>query len=226
MKILIIEDEKLLIESIVEYLQQEGHVCEKAQTLSKAEEKIELYSYDCVIVDLGLPDGNGLEIVNKLKKQNSQTGIIILTAKDSISDKITGLEIGADDYMTKPFHLSELNARLKSIFRRRNFNGSNDIVCNEITIKPDKKAVLINDSPITLTKKEYDLLLYFITNKNRVVTKESIAEHLWGDNIDMVDSLDFIYTHIKNLRKKMLDKGSEDYIQTIYGMGYKFELNI
>jgi DNA-binding response OmpR family regulator len=226
MKILIVEDEEHLSDSIADYLQQEGYVCEKALKFSIAEEKIHLYAYDCIILDIGLPDGSGLEVIKALKQNKSETGILILSAKDSINDKISGLEIGADDYMTKPFHLSELNARIKSIIRRRSFNASNEIICNEIKIQADSMVVTVNNLPITLTKKEYDLLLYFITNKNRVVTKESIAEHLWGDNMDLTDSYDFIYTHIKNLRRKMLDKGAKDYIQTIYGMGYKFNINI
>jgi DNA-binding response OmpR family regulator len=226
MKILIVEDEERLSDSIADYLQQEGYICEKALRFSMAEEKIHMYAYDCIILDIGLPDGSGLDVIKALKQNKSETGILVLSAKDSINDKIKGLEIGADDYMTKPFHLSELNARIKSIIRRRSFNASNEIVCNEISIQTDSMVVAVNNLPITLTKKEYDLLMYFITNKNRVVTKESIAEHLWGDNMDLTDSYDFIYTHIKNLRRKMLDKGAKDYIQTIYGMGYKFNLNI
>ena len=226
MKILIIEDEKSLADSIADYLRQEGYMCEKAAKLSIAEEKTDLYAYDCIIVDIGLPDGNGLEVIKKLKGQKSETGIIIISARNALTDKIDGLEIGADDYLTKPFHLSELNARIKSIIRRRNFKGSTEIICNEICISPDEMAVSVSGASISLTKKEYDLLLYFIVNKNRVITKESIAEHLWGDNFDLVDSFDFIYTHIKNLRRKLLEKGCSDYIQTIYGMGYKFNLNI
>jgi DNA-binding response OmpR family regulator len=226
MKILIVEDEEHLSDSIADYLQQEGYICEKALDFSTAEEKINMYVYDCIILDIGLPDGSGLEVIKALKQNKSETGILILSAKDSINDKIKGLEIGADDYMTKPFHLSELNARIKSIIRRRSFNASNEINCNEINIQTESMMVAVNNLPITLTKKEYDLLLYFITNKNRVVTKESIAEHLWGDNMDLTDSYDFIYTHIKNLRRKMIDKGAKDYIQTIYGMGYKFNINI
>jgi DNA-binding response OmpR family regulator len=226
MKILIVEDEKSLADSITDYLQQEGYACENAHKLSIANEKTDLYVYDCIIVDIGLPDGNGLQLIKKLKQQKSETGIIILSARNELSDKIDGLDVGADDYLTKPFHLSELNARIKSIIRRRNFKGNNEIVCNEIMISTEEMAVTVNSASITLTKKEFDLLLYFVANKNRVITKESIAEHLWGDNFDLVDSFDFIYTHIKNLRRKLLEKGCADYIQTIYGMGYKFNLNI
>ena len=222
MKILLIEDEKELSRSIDTYLREENYICETAQTYDQARERINLYIYDCVIVDITLPDGNGLDIIRELKEKHIETGIIIISAKNSLDDKILGLEIGADDYLTKPFHLSELNARVKSIIRRRTFSGNNEIVFNEISIIPEKMQVTVNDQVVVLTKKEFEMLVFFIANKNRVITKESIAEHLWGDEMDMADSYDFIYTHIKNLRKKMIEKGGMDYIQTVYGMGYKF----
>jgi DNA-binding response OmpR family regulator len=222
MKILLIEDEKELCRSIETYLTHENYLCESVMNYEQAIEKINLYDYDCVIVDITLPDGTGLDIIRSLKKNSKGCGIIIISAKNSLDDKIVGLDIGADDYLTKPFHLSELNARIKSIIRRRNFEGSNEIVINEIHILPDQMQVLINENEILLTKKEFDLLIFFISNKNRVLTKEAIAEHLWGDEMDMADSFDFIYTHIKNLRRKMMKNGGRDYISTIYGMGYKF----
>lgn len=226
MKILVVEDEKSLASSIEQYLNQEKFVVEKVHTFQQASTKIGLYQYDCIIVDLGLPDGSGFDLIREVKTSASETGIIILSARNSLNDKLDGLDLGADDYLTKPFHLSELNARIKSIIRRRNFKGSNDIVCNEIKIQPESLTIFVNGQEVVLTRKEYELLLYFIANKNRVLTKESIAEHLWGDNMDLMDSFDFIYTHIKNLRKKLLDKGCCDYIQTIYGMGYKFSTTI
>jgi DNA-binding response OmpR family regulator len=222
MNTLLIEDEKDLAKSIVDYLSQENFHCEAVSTFDKASEKIHLYSYDCIIVDIGLPDGNGLNIIRELKKKKSDAGIIIISARNSVGDKISGLDIGADDYLTKPFHLSELNARVKSIIRRRSFSGQNEITFNEIQILPEKMQVFVNRNEIILTRKEYELLLFFIANKERVLAKESIAEHLWGDEMDMADSFNFIYTHIKNLRKKIMEKGGEDYIRTIYGMGYKF----
>jgi len=222
MKILLIEDEKELSRSIADFLQQENYLCESAATFDEAREKINLYNYDCILVDINLPDGNGLNIIRELKKNHSETGILIISAKNSLDDKITGLDIGADDYLTKPFHLSELNARIKSIIRRRSFSGNNEIIFNEICISPEKMEVWVRDQAITLTKKEYDLLIFFLSNRERVVTKEAIAEHLWGDEMDMIDSFNFIYTHIKNLRKKILEHGGLDYIRTIYGMGYKF----
>jgi len=209
-----------------DFLTHEGFKCETAFNFFQAQEKINLYRYDCIIVDITLPDGNGFKIIEELKLLKSDAGIIIVSARNTLDDRIRGLDTGADDYLTKPFHLTELNARVKSILRRRLFEGNNEFSVNEITINPEKKTVLINDKALILTKKEYDLLIFFLSNKNRVLTKESIAEHLWGDNMDMADSYDFIYTHMKNLRKKMLDLKSRDYIQTVYGMGYKFDLNV
>ena len=224
MKLLIVEDEKALSDAIVEYFTSEGYGCETALNFWAADEKVALYDYDCVLVDISLPDGSGFEVIKELKRRKSEAGIIIISAKNSLDDKIMGLEIGADDYMTKPFHLSELNARIKSIIRRRNFSGHTEIICNEIVVIPDEALVKVNNLPIELTKKEYDLFLFLLSNKNRVLTKESIAEHLWGDNMDTSDSFDFIYTHIKNLRKKITEKGGKDYLKTIYGMGYKFQI--
>ncbi|MES2516887.1 MAG: response regulator transcription factor [Bacteroidota bacterium] len=224
MKLLIVEDEKALSDAIVEYLTSEGYGCETALNFWTADEKVALYDYDCVLVDISLPDGSGFEVIKELKKRKSEAGIIIISAKNSLDDKITGLEIGADDYMTKPFHLSELNARIKSIIRRTNFSGQTEIIANEISITPEEVLVKVNNQPIELTKKEYDLLLFLLANKNRVLTKESIAEHLWGDDMDTSDSFDFIYTHIKNLRRKITEKGGKDYLKTIYGMGYKFQI--
>ena len=223
MKILIVEDEKELVDDLNEFLDDQGYIIEVAPTTYVAREKIFVYQYDILILDLGLPDGSGLDVLKYVKKHKPQTGIIILTARDSLDDKISGLDLGADDYMTKPFLLSELNARIKSIHRRRNFDGNATIKFNEIAIDTDKMRVSINDQNLTLTRKEYELILYFVINKNKVLTKESIIEHLWGDNSDMFDSLDFIYTHIKNLRKKMQDMGGADYLKSVYGIGYKFE---
>lgn len=224
MNLLLIEDEPHLAESIVKYLNHEDFHCEWVDNLRLALEKIHLYSYDCLLVDINLPDGNGMKIVQQLKNTKSPSGIIIISARNSVDDKITGLDIGADDYITKPFELSELNARVRSVIRRRNFDGHKEIVFHKITILPDEHHVTVNGTPVSLTKKEYDLLVYFISNKNRVLTKSAIAEHLWGDDMDMADSFDFIYAHLKNLRKKILTAGGEDYIQTIYGVGYKFGL--
>ena len=224
MKLLLVEDEKSLLESMIQYLGKQGFICESAPDFFSAEEKILAYQYDCIVADITLPGGSGLNLIRDFRKKNAKTGIIIISAKNSLDDKLSGLDLGADDYLTKPFHLSELNARIKSIIRRRNFQGEQEIVAGDIKIIPDKFLVTLNEESLSLTKKEYDLLMFFISNKNRVVTKEAIAEHLWGDQIDAVDSFDFIYTHLKNLRKKILEKGGEDHIRTIYGIGYKFQL--
>jgi DNA-binding response OmpR family regulator len=181
-----------------------------------------VYEYDCVVADIGLPGGSGLKLVQELKSRLPDTGVIVISARNSLEDKITGLDIGADDYLTKPFHLSELNARLKSLLRRRKFHGSREIIFHEIKVIPETMEVWVNNHALTLTKKEFDLLVYFISNKNKVLTKESIVEHLWGDYIDSVNSFDFIYNHVSNMRKKLIAAGSRDYVQTIYGMGYKF----
>lgn len=221
MKILVIEDEKAISDSISAYLGQEGYNCEFAGGYKSGEEKALLHNYDCILLDITLPGGNGLNILKNLKKEKPDVGVIIISAKNSLDDRVTGLDWGADDYLTKPFHLSELNSRIKSVIRRRNFNGQNEITFNELRLIPDEMQFMVNNQPVVLTKKEYDLLLYFLSNKNRVLTKESIAEHLWGDHMDMADSYDFIYVHIKNLRKKIIEKGGKDYIQTVYGMGYR-----
>ena len=173
-------------------------------------------------MDITLPDGSGLEIIRNLKAGHSRAGVIIISAKNALDDKLTGLELGADDYLTKPFHLAELNARIRSVIRRRQYDGENQVVFNEIMIKPDEFKVFVNTGPVELTKKEFGLLLYFVTNRNQALTKEMIAEQLWGSQADLVDSFEFIYSHMKNLRKKLIAAGAKDYIQTVYGIGYRF----
>ena len=198
---------------------------ESASDFIKAQEKVNVYQYDCILVDITLPHGSGLDIIKQLKESNSKAGIIIISAKNSLDDRIKGLDLGADDYLPKPFDLAELNARIKALNRRRNFEGNKSIIINEITIVPEERTVKVNDQLVNLTTKEYELLLFFISNKNRVVSKNSIAEHLWGDDSDQMDSHDFIYVHLKNLRKKLSEKGCADYVQTIYGIGYNFKIN-
>jgi len=224
-KILLIEDEPELRKSVKQYLYQEGFLVESANDYQSASEKVNEYEYDCILVDITLPKGSGLDIVKQLKQKNSKAGVIIISAKNSIDDKITGLDLGADDYLPKPFELAELNARIKALIRRRNFGGNKSIVVNEITILPDERIVKVNNDAVVLTNKEYELLLFFISNKNRVVSKNAIAEHLLGDNSDQMDNHDFIYVHLRNLRKKLAEKGCEDYVQTIYGIGYNFKVN-
>jgi len=222
MKILIIEDEKVIRESIVTYMTDERYLCEIAVDYHSALEKIEMYDYDCILLDITLPGGNGLSLLKELKKTNRLDGVLIISARNAIDDRVEGLNLGADDYLTKPFHLSELSARVAAIIRRKQFEGNNELQFNEISIDTFAKTISINNSPLELTRREYDLILFFVTNKNRVISKNAIAEHLWGDEMDAIDNFDFIYTHIKNLRKKLTDAGCEDYIHSIYGMGYKF----
>jgi len=221
-KILIVEDQPALNKNMVDYLSSQQYICESVSNFSDAQEKIELYQYDCIVLDIMLPDGNGLQLLQQLKESNKLDGVIIISARDELDDKITGLKLGADDYLTKPFHLSELSVRIAAIIRRKSLQGSNLLRYNEIVIDIQAKTVEINDKDINLTRKEYDLLVYFIINKQRVLSKNAIASHLWGDDMDMADNYDFIYAHIKNLRKKLLDAGAQDYIKSIYGMGYKF----
>jgi DNA-binding response OmpR family regulator len=223
MKILIVEDEAELAKSISEYLSEENYLCENAATYSEAMHKIELFDYDCILLDIMLPDGNGLRILEELKKQNKQDGVIIISAKNALDDKIEGLKLGADDYLTKPFHLSELMARVYSIIRRKQFSSSNVVKQNELQIDLLAKTVAVNNESISLTKKEFDLLIYFIGNKNKVISKSTLAEHLSGDFADMLDNHDFVYAHVKNLKKKLYDAGCEHYLKTVYGTGYKWE---
>ncbi|MCT4639258.1 MAG: response regulator transcription factor [Bacteroidales bacterium] len=221
MKILVVEDNVKLAQELVELLNDEGYITECVSNVSSGIDKVGVYQYQLMILDLNLPDGSGLRVLKRVRESGNDIGVLIVTARDNIDDKITGLNLGADDYVTKPFHKAELLARVKSIIRRRNSGGSNTILVNDIKIDTMSANVLVNDKSINLTKKEFDLLLYFVYNKNRVVTKESIAEHLWGDDIDQSDSFDFIYNHIKNLRKKISKAGGKNSIQSIYGMGYK-----
>ena len=223
MRVLLVEDERELAESIARYLKNSEKIdCDIAPDLDSAIEQCELYNFDCFLVDIGLPDGSGLDLIKIIKEKNSRAGIIIISARDSIDDRIEGLNIGADDYLVKPFHLSELNARIYSLIRRLKLDGSSLLTLNEISIDPQSREVKINDKNLVLTKSEYNLLFYLITNKNQVISKTSIAEHLAGDYVDVMDSLDFVYLHIKNLRKKMIAAGCADYIKTVYGVGYKF----
>jgi two-component system OmpR family response regulator len=222
MKILIIEDEVELLISISNFLTRETFICELAESYEKADDKLAIYEYDIILLDITLPDGNGIELLRSIKKHQKKAGVIIISAKNSLDDKIKGLDLGADDYITKPFYLSELNSRIKAVLRRKQFDGTSILTYNEISVNTESRTVIIKGSAIILTKKEYDLLLFFIINKNRVLTKEAIAEHLWEDSIDMADTYDFIYTHLNNLRKKIRAAGGADYIKTLYGMGYKF----
>jgi DNA-binding response OmpR family regulator len=222
MKVLIIEDEIALQQSIQTYLGHQGFVCEAVSDFRAGLNKIRQHQYDCVVVDINLPYGSGLDLVKELKEIESRSGIIIISARNALEDKLKGLELGSDDYLTKPFHLSELNARIHAIIRRRNFGGNKAVSFNEIKLEPEAQSVTVEGKEVELTEKEYRLLEYFIANQRRVLTKAAIATHIWGDEYEQVSSYDFIYTHIKNLRRKLMDAGSSDYIKTVHGTGYRF----
>ncbi|ATL48275.1 DNA-binding response regulator [Chitinophaga caeni] len=222
MKILIIEDETELGKSILDYLEEEKYTCELAYDYRSALDKIGSFDYDCILLDITLPGGSGLNILKELKRDRKDDGVIIISAKNSLDDKIAGLQLGADDYLAKPFHLSELGARVAAVIRRRQFSGSNQLAFNELVIDTMAKTVKVNEQLVELTRKEYGLLLYLVANQNRVVSKNAIAENLAGEEVDAFDNYDFIYAHIKNLKRKLTAAGCEDYIKSIYGMGYKF----
>jgi len=223
-KVLIIEDNSELSEAINSYLSSEGYICEISTTIESTLVKIELYEYDCILLDISLPDGSGFVVLEKLKQINKQDGVIIISAKNSLNDKIKGLELGADDYLTKPFHLAELAMRIMALIRRKKFNGNNIICIGDLLLNLVEKTVFYKHIPIEqLSPKEYELLLFFVSVPKRVLTKSTIAEHLMGDNADLFDNFDIVYAHVKNLKKKLRRAGCPDYIKTIYGMGYKFE---
>jgi DNA-binding response OmpR family regulator len=224
MKLLVIEDEKELSDSICSYLNSESFICETAYDFSIAMEKISLHDYTCIILDITLPGGSGLEILKELRANNKSDGVLVISARNSLDDKVYGLKAGADDYLTKPFHLPELGARVDAIIRRKVFSGKTNIDIGDLSLSIQDKTATANGQRLDLTRMEYDLLLYFISNKNRVISKGAMAEHIWGDHMDMAGNFDFLYTHIKNLRKKLVQAGCPDYIESVYGLGYKFSV--
>lgn len=221
MKILIIEDEPEMLENMVKSLQQEMYVVETAKDFTSAMEKLDVYEYDCILLDIGLPGGSGLDILKEIKKEGKDGGIIVVSARDSVDDRIKGLNLGADDYLPKPFHMAELHARVKSIIRRKTLAGNPVVVFNNISIDTNQRSVFIGSQTLELNRKEFDVLLYLVTNKNRLVNKTALAEHVWGDFVDEMNSFEFVYSQIKNLRKKLKDYNAEVEIQAIYGVGYK-----
>lgn len=221
MKILIVEDEKELLQNITESLAKEHFVIECATDFYSASEKIELYNYDCILLDIMLPNGNGLQLLEQLKKTDKSENVIIISAKDSLDDKLKGLELGADDYLAKPFHIAELNARVKAVLRRKKLEGKNIIEIANTVLDLKERLFFVDKEQVALNRKEFDILNYFMLNKNRLVTKTALAEHVWGDHIDQADNYDFIYYQIKNLRKKLQTAKSEIEIEAVYGIGYK-----
>lgn len=221
MKILIIEDEQGLREVIKESLEKEKYIIETANDYLSGMDKIGAYDYDCILIDIMLPNGSGLDLLQELKKLKKKEAVIIISAKDAVDDKVAGLDLGADDYLAKPFHLAELHARIKSAIRRKNHDGDTSVNWNNLKLSPEQRTVSINGNELMLNRKEFDLLYYFMINPNRLINKTALAEAVWGDYIDQADNLDFVYSQIKNLRKKLKDAQAEADIQAVYGMGYK-----
>jgi DNA-binding response OmpR family regulator len=226
MKLLIVEDNEELAFSVRDFLVRENYICETALNCRQAEEKLFRFQYDCILLDIMLPDGDGLKLLKLINAEQIQTNILIISARNGLDDKVTGLEEGADDYITKPFHLPELHARIRAIYRRKNLNGSNIVQCREIILNTNTLVVSVHGQILEVTRKEFDLLLYFIVNKNRVLSRQSIAAHLWGDYTDDMANFDFVYQHVKNLRKKIGMANGTDYIGTVYGIGYKFDTTV
>ena len=224
MKLLVIEDEASLRNGIIEYFTQEGFLCEAASTFKEGLYKSQDFQYDCIILDINLPGGTGLELLEHLRKDKKSDAVIIISARDSLDDKIAGLDLGADDYLTKPFHLSELHARIKALIRRKYTDGSNLMEFDKLQLDLLLKTVSYDGHPLMLTKNEYKLLLFMLINKNRVVSRQAIAEHIYGEQTDNLASFDFVYSHIKNLKRKLKEKGCGDLLQAVYGLGYKLSL--
>jgi DNA-binding response OmpR family regulator len=221
MKILIVEDEPDLQTTLALSLSKEHYVVEIASDFNEANEKLHLYSYDCILLDIGLPGGSGLQLLANLKEMGKSENVIIISAKDSIDDKINGLSLGADDYLTKPFHIAELNARIKAVLRRKVLNNKNELTIGNVTLDLLNRICTIQNQEVVLNRKEFDILQYFLLNHNRLITKNGLAEHVWGDHIDQADNFDFIYYQIKNLRKKLQAAQASVEIEAVYGIGYK-----
>lgn len=220
MKILIVEDEPSLRELMSKELTKENHVVETASAFAEASEKIALYNYDCILLDIMLPDGNGLKLLEELKKQDRRENVIILSARNSIEDKVLGLDLGADDYLPKPFHLMELSARIKSV-ARRNRGGQKGFSIGNVYLDPDSQQVTVGGKPLDLLKKEFSILAYFMQRPNHLIDKALLAEAVWGDHADQADTFHFVYGQIKNLRRKLLEAGADIEIKAVYGFGYK-----
>lgn len=221
MKILIIEDEIELLETIKESLEKENYRVEFAQDYSSGLDKIVRFDYSCILLDVGLPGGSGLDILRELKEMKRDDHVIIISAKDAIEDKVLGLELGADDYLTKPFHLAELHARVKSVIRRTSAKGNSFISFGNVKLDLDNRTLFIDETPLDFNRKEFDILSYFLMHPNRLVQKSTLAEHVWGDYMDDADDFEFLYSQIKNVRKKMSQLQANIEIVSVYGLGYK-----
>ncbi|RYZ53993.1 MAG: response regulator transcription factor [Sphingobacteriales bacterium] len=221
MKILVIEDEPDMRQTIVSFLKQEQYLVEEAGSYAGAREKLMVYEYDCILLDIGLPGGSGLDLLRELKADDQPGAVIIVSARDSLHDKLEGLDSGADDYLPKPFHLAELHARIRSVLRRNKQDGKDSLNFNNIAVDTTDRIVTVDETVLQLNRKEYDILVYLMLNRRRLVNKTALAEHVWGEQADDAESFDFIYSQIKNLRKKLKEQDAHAEIQAVYGIGYK-----
>jgi len=221
MKILIIEDEKGMRETLETFFVQQKFVVETAHDFDSGLSKLSVYDYDCILLDIMLPGGSGLDLLTEMKRLNKRESVIIISARDAIDDKVLGLELGADDYLPKPFHLAELNARVKSLIRRNQSGGDMSVSIENVKLLPDKRTVFVYDEELPLNRKEFDLLYYFMVNPDRLLNKTTLTEAVWGDNIDQADDLEFLYSQVKNLRRKLKTAGAAIEIKAVYGFGYK-----
>lgn len=221
MKLLIVEDEPSLREIMVRTLRGERYVVEEAADYASALAKLEDYDYDCILLDIMLPGGSGLRLLERLKELRKSAGVIIISARDSLDDKVEGLELGADDYLAKPFHLAELSARIRSVIRRHQRDGQESLDAGNVRLFPDRQRIEVAGREVELVRKEYDILHYFMSRPGRMVNKATLAEAVWGDHIDQSDNFDFVYAQMKNLRRKLADAGADIELKSIYGFGYK-----
>ena len=221
MKILIIEDEKGMRETLETFFVQQKFVVETAHDFDSGLSKLSVYDYDCILLDIMLPGGSGLDLLTEMKRMNKRESVIIISARDAIDDKVLGLELGADDYLPKPFHLAELNARVKSLIRRNQSGGDMSVSIENVKLLPDKRTVFVNDEELPLNRKEFDLLYYFMVTPHSLLNKTPLTEAVWGDNIDQADDLEFLYSQVKNLRRKLKTAGADVEIKAVYGFGYK-----
>jgi DNA-binding response OmpR family regulator len=225
MKLLIVEGEQVAQDSIMRYMKREGHLCECAAHFQEAYKKVVNYEYDCIILNPDLSGADGMKLIRILKEQRSEAGIIVVSARDSADQRVAGLNEGADDFLSRPFNLPELNARVKAVVRRKSGQSGVLMDFGALKIRLDERTVEAGGDLLPLTRKEFDILAFLARNKNRVVTKDAIAEHLWGDYMEDPQSYNFIHAHVKNLRKKLSAPGCADYLKTVYGIGYKFTFN-
>ena len=220
--ILLVEDEMELAVSTIRFLKENNFNCTHKSTIKLALKEIKNNSFHAALLDLGLPDGDGLSLIKEIKNKNQETGVIIVSAKDMLNKKVEALELGADDYLTKPFFFPELNARIKSLVRRLNMEENKKITLNELTLFPEEMKVLVHNKVVDLTSKEFSLLLYFFSNQNRVLSKTILGEFMSSNYANYGFSDDLVYTHIKNLKKKLASSDCAEYIKNVYGIGYKF----